>query len=247
MDSAHASDWFVKNKPYYPWCRLNPAVMLSLVCNIELGHSGTLNSLKQVWSCLVAQSQAESNLSVNLMHSSSVLRDVSLSVKHGARFTLNFTNSTDCGRKLSARRGNPLGVLWVICWCGTWALKHPGALQQRRVTVTLSGFTAASTSANRCALAVRRLHVETITETTALHLHHLWYLIRSVWLLFASVILVSVLFSSLQQWFFSRFVLFLLVFTGNDDVSWTWSRAAPWNRLRLWIQVKLWCLIDFTS
>lgn len=77
-------------------------------------------------------------------------------------------NGTNHGGKLSVRRGNPLGVLWVICWCGTWALKHPGALQQHRVTVTLSGFTVASASANRAALPLRRLHVETITEQTAL-------------------------------------------------------------------------------
>ena len=51
---------------------------------------------------------------------------------------------THHGRKLSARRGNPPGVLWVICWCGTWAQKHPGALQQRRVTVTLSGFSVSA-------------------------------------------------------------------------------------------------------
>ena len=82
------------------------------------------------------------------------------------------------------RRGNPPGVLWVICWCGTWAVKHPGALQEHRVTVTLSSFTVASASANRPALPLRRLHVETITEQTPLQLYLLWYLIRFVWLLF---------------------------------------------------------------
>lgn len=99
-------------------------------------------------------------------------------------FTLNLTNSTDYGRSLSVRRGNPLGVLWVICWCGTWAVKHPGALQERRVTVMLSRFTLASAWANRPALPLRRLHVETITEQTALQLCLLWYLIRFVCLLF---------------------------------------------------------------
>lgn len=62
-------------------------------------------------------------------------------------FTAVHTDFTEQhGRKLSVRRGNPLGVLWVICWCGTWAVKHPGALQEHRVTVTLSGFTVASAS-----------------------------------------------------------------------------------------------------
>lgn len=99
-------------------------------------------------------------------------------------FTLNLTNSTSRGRKLSVRRGNPLGVLWVICWCGTWALKHPGALQRHRVTVTLSGFTVASSSANHPALPLRRRRVEQIAEQTALQLYLLRYLIRLVWLLF---------------------------------------------------------------
>lgn len=163
-------------------------------------------------------------------------------------FTLNLTNSTNLGRRLSARRGNPLGVLWVICWCGTWALKHPSALQQRRVTVTLSGFTVASTSANRSALPVRRLHVETITEQTVLRLYLLWAPIRFICLLFASLLLDSVTFSSLQQWFPSNSRFSLVSFAEFYRKLYSEkTRAAPLNRLSQWIRVKLYCLIDFTS
>lgn len=145
------------------------------------------------------------------LNSGSLVQEVSLSentwwlLSRSPLFTPNLTNSTNRGRKLSVRRGNPPGVLWVICWCGTWAVKHPGALQEHRVTVTLSSFTVASASANRPALPLRRLHVETITEQTPLQLYLLWYLIRFVWLLFR-----------LSAFGFCPFFIFLQCFPPNS-------------------------------
>lgn len=124
--------------------------------------------MKHLWSYRtpLRQTLMSSNvLSLSLVQlSKKFLCETRWLLSHLPLFTLNSTNGTDHSRKLSVRRGNPLGVLWVICWCGTWALKHPGALQQHRVTVTLSGFTVAGASATRPALPQRRLHVETITS-----------------------------------------------------------------------------------
>lgn len=130
---------------------LNPATLsLSHVWSLERG-TWIFRNLKF--------SQIRSHLPTRIMQdcfkTESSGRQVSLSKKqtntwwllsHLPLFTLTLPNSTNHGRKPSVRRGNPLGVLWVICWCGTGAVKHPGALQEHRVTVTLSGFTVASAS-----------------------------------------------------------------------------------------------------
>lgn len=152
-------------------------------------------------------------------------------------FTLGLTNSTNHSRKLSVRRGNPLGVLWVICWCGTWAAKHPGALQQRRVTVMLSSFTTASVSANRPALPLRWMCVETITEQTTLQVYLLWYLIRFVWLFFSLcafgfcpfffIPAAAFLWHLLLCWWVQRIYIMRKIRCMFE----TWGRAAPWNRL----------------
>lgn len=106
---------------------------------------------KPVWSHLTNNSLMQGHnlaFSVNVMKSCSLLRDVSQS--RFTTFYTEFNKQHQAWQRASLRgRGNPLGVLWVICWCGTWALKHPGSLQQHEVTVMLSSFSVTSTSANR--------------------------------------------------------------------------------------------------
>lgn len=135
---------------------------------------------------------------------------------------------------------NPLGVLWVICWCGTWAPKHPGALQQRRVTVMLRSFTIASASANHVASPLRRLHDQTITEQKIPQLCVLLYLNK-----YASLLLNSVTFSFFQLWS-SKFSppLPCVLIECEESKGFTWwekcrmfetSGSCSWNWVRRWM------------